>query len=392
MSAEPSQPDSPPSTSRTGAPAKAPPPLAGVAEALTSLDRELYAWQRSLGEVAAAAAALRLQLSAATGRRTRGRPPSRRPPASVRRRLAVNAVSAAATAFILAAIASAAYAFELRQAHVSLPSHRLIGVTTDPWHSDEWGRALGGRIDIVANFMAWGYGKSPRKRFAEAQRRRLIPLVTWEPWTPRAGTASGAPQPRFANAAIARGDHDAYVRSFARESARFKGPILLRFAHEMNGSWYPWHHDSRSYVAAWRRIHGIFRAEGATNVIFVWAPNLPLGYYQIEKWRRDVRAYWPGAGYVDWVGTTTIGRKQNTVGYYARRVELLRTYRKPVILAEAFAVYPMRSSWLPELREWVRRSPWIRAVVWSESPKARSLQVDPRRHHFGRMIRDARGR
>jgi hypothetical protein len=368
---------------------------------MAAVEHELESWNGAIARTRAAARGLQAALARYENerraelerRRRNARPrPEPRPVASVRRRLAINFATVVITSIMLATIVGTAYSLETRQGDMALPAHRLIGVTTDPWHSDEWSKAVGGDIDIVANFMAWGYGKSPRERFAEARRRKLIPMVTWEPWTPRQGRGGGAAQPRFSNRAIADGRQDAYIRSFARDAARFKGPVLLRFAHEMNGHWYPWHRDPKAYVAAWRHVHRIFREEGATNVVFIWAPNLPHGSYALSAWKRDIRVYWPGADYVDWVGTTTIGRNGKSVAFYARRVETLRSYRKPIILAETYAVHSMRDAWLEDLRAWVARSPWIRAVVWSEGERARSLRVDHRRHAFGRMIHDAKGR
>ena len=45
----------------------------------------------------------------------------------------------------------------------------------------------------------------------------------------------------------------------------------------MNGSWFPWSEGVNGngpgeYVAAWRRVHDIFTAVGATNATWVWCP------------------------------------------------------------------------------------------------------------------------
>ena len=47
----------------------------------------------------------------------------------------------------------------------------------------------------------------------------------------------------------------------------------------MNGSWFPWSEGvngnrAGEYVAAWRHVHDIFTAVGATNVTWVWCPNV----------------------------------------------------------------------------------------------------------------------
>ena len=57
------------------------------------------------------------------------------------------------------------------------------------------------------------------------------------PW---AWTRRSKQQPGYRNIDIARGAQDRYIVRFARSLARFPGTVWLRYAHEMNGYWYPW--------------------------------------------------------------------------------------------------------------------------------------------------------
>lgn len=102
-------------------------------------------------------------------------------------------------------------------------------------------------------------------------------------------------------------------------------PIILRFAHEMNGSWYAWGQDPGAYIAAFRRVAGAVR-ERAPGVAMLWAPNTGMGY-PFRGGRHGAAAgspaaaaldtdddgsltaaddpyapYWPGDDAVDWVG------------------------------------------------------------------------------------------
>ena len=92
-------------------------------------------------------------------------------------------------------------------------------------------------------------------------------LVSWEPWTPVPAAlgvdAQSKPQPGYRNIDIARGAQDRYIMRFARSLARFPGTVWLRYAHEMNGYWYPWSRDARAYRWAWRRIVRLFGVAGA---------------------------------------------------------------------------------------------------------------------------------
>ena len=70
----------------------------------------------------------------------------------------------------------------------------------------------------------------------------------------------------------------------------------------MNGNWFPWSEGvngnrSGEFVAAWRHVHDIFSAVGASNATWVWCPNVDFdGNFQ------NVRSMYPGDEYVDWTG------------------------------------------------------------------------------------------
>jgi hypothetical protein len=139
----------------------------------------------------------------------------------------------------------------------------------------------------------------------------------------------------------------------------------------MNGYWYPWSRDARSYRWAWQRIGRLFRAAGARNVRFVWSVNANL-YEPAEVWRRNLRRYWPGSRFVDYVGTTMIdfgGSKNYPVERFAPRLrDLRRRFGKPLVLTETNTEWSGRVVWLRELRRMLRGMPWIRAVMWSQLP------------------------
>lgn len=97
---------------------------------------------------------------------------------------------------------------------------------------------------------------------------------------------------------INEGKYDSYYKSWAEAVANYKYPFFFRWAWEMNGSWFKWGRDASKdpseYVKAWRRIHGITAAASATNITWVWCPNVDyLGGTSIS-------ALYPGSEYVDW--------------------------------------------------------------------------------------------
>jgi mannan endo-1,4-beta-mannosidase len=301
------------------------------------------------------------------------------------RRLALNLLTVSATLALLGLLTLPAWSVR-SPSHAGaqgVPSGRLFGVYLDPWHVDEWSDAVGVRPNLVAKFEAFWRRRTP-ERFLRQVERDGVPaaLISWEPWRPvpaRLGWRRQAQkQPRFSNRAIAAGAQDHYIARFARSVASFDGIVYLRYAHEMNGFWYPWSADAAAYVRAWRRVVRLFRAEGADNVRFVWSVNLNL-YESRSKWLRHAQRYWPGGRYVDAVGSTMINfgaTKQYTVARFEPALRRLHgAFRKPVVLAETNTELAGHLRWLRDLGAMLERAPWIRALVWSQLPSRGAVQA-----------------
>jgi hypothetical protein len=102
-------------------------------------------------------------------------------------------------------------------------------------------------------------------------------------------------------------------------------PVLLRFAHEMNGSWYAWGQQPAAFVETFRRVADAVHA-GAAGTQTLWAPNygggypFPVGDYAARAGSPELglldtdadgvltgaddpyAPYYPGDDAVDWVG------------------------------------------------------------------------------------------
>jgi mannan endo-1,4-beta-mannosidase len=272
--------------------------------------------------------------------------------------------------------------------------HRVFGIYVDPWHAGDWARSVGAAPQALATFEAFSRNRTLGRLQREAARhgvRRI--LVSWEPWTPvpsALGVAAQAqPQRGMRNIDIARGLQDRYIIRFARSLARFPGTVYLRFAHEMNGYWYPWSRDPVAYRWAWRRVVRLFRSVGARNVRFVWSVNLNL-YESARRWRAGLRPYWPGRRFVDLVGTTVInfgGSKDYSVPRFAPRLaELHRRFAKRVVLAETNTAEGGAALWLRALRHMLAGMPWVRGVYWSQLPSRGKVQ----QHGTGTLDWDVR--
>jgi hypothetical protein len=161
-------------------------------------------------------------------------------------------------------------------------------------------------------YKRWTYGSTiagfPASDLDAIYSKGSIPVLVWEPWIYN--------QPAVLDT-ILSGQWDNYIRDYAIAAHNYGKPLFLRFAHEMDGDWYPWggpvngalntswgdpkkKDGPEKFVAVWKRVHDIFVQQNATNVYWVWSPN------QISSWstKIEVSEYYPGNNYVDWLGTS----------------------------------------------------------------------------------------
>lgn len=111
-------------------------------------------------------------------------------------------------------------------------------------------------------------------------------------------------QPNYDLKSISQGNHDEAIYRWARQIKEFGHPVYFRVMGEMNGYWIPWGgtangNSPQDYIPAWRHIHNIFKEVGATNALFVWAPNHDHNEaIALETFSN----YYPGDEFVDYVG------------------------------------------------------------------------------------------
>ncbi|MCT9933786.1 glycosyl hydrolase [Planotetraspora sp. A-T 1434] len=178
------------------------------------------------------------------------------------------------------------------------PSRKYLGVAIDGAPKsmapiEAFAANVGKRPNLIEFYAAWG-DQYETTRVRNAWDSGALPLIAWEPFKPSL-------------AAIARGDSDAYIRKFADDVRNLNLPVGISFGHEMNTFWYPWgtsDNEPTDFVGAWRRVHDLFAESGATNVIWVWSPNVINPVPTVA-----LRPYYPGDSYIDWVGV---------IGYYTR--------------------------------------------------------------------------
>ncbi|MEV6851035.1 glycosyl hydrolase [Actinoplanes sp. NPDC051411] len=215
-------------------------------------------------------------------------------------------------------------------------------------------RQLGREQRIVHRFYPWdGYVPTSEPDVS----RHSVLMVSWH------GTAYSR---------INDGSSDELIASVARKLAGMKRPILLRWGWEMNGDWFEWDgshngQDPGAYVKAWRRIHGIFRRHGATDVAWVWSPNWNSA--PAAAWNKFQR-YYPGDDYVDWVGVSGYDFYDESPATLFSAVAGAYGSRKPIILSETAAVdlgVHTKARWIKKLSAWAAKTPSLGAVVWFDT-------------------------
>ncbi len=203
-------------------------------------------------------------------------------------------------------------------------------------------------------------------------------VLTWEPLPSSTGCnlAYGGVGPLRA---IAQGNCDSYIRGFARAIGARQERFILRFAHEMNIAdmpWWPGHYgsDPGQYVAAYRRIRGLFQSEAVTNVEWAWSPNYASHPYDSTTYAwNDVINYYPGDAYVDWVGLSGYNWGDPWRTFAEVYDEVLRDftcrYAKPQLLLEVGSVegpggLQTKANWMIDMYESLPQYPFVRGVVW----------------------------
>jgi Glycosyl hydrolase family 26 len=191
-----------------------------------------------------------------------------------------------------------------------------------------------------------------------------LTILSLEPWT----TGGEEDQPAWSLSKTIEGHWDRQYEAIARSVVEFRDPILVRFAHEMNAHWYPWGTTNGNkrgqFVAAWKHVVDMFRKAGATNALWVWSPNILRG-----AGNRPLKEFWPGESYVDVVGLTGYGvREENpNITYRSTLKQVYELTDKPIVLTEV-GVQPgsEKRPWLKAFGGWLRDNPQVAGFVWNQ--------------------------
>jgi hypothetical protein len=241
-----------------------------------------------------------------------------------------------------------------------------LGAPEDAAWLDNYAATVGRNPDIVMDYSNVTDPLLTQREISNLQARGETPLVTWQLFQ------SGYSGPTMSLDELAAGNYDSYLHKAAALAKTLPFEVMIRFGHEMNGDWYGWSGNPTGYVNAWRHVVGVFRQDGATNVKWVWSPNVEYnGSYPFTS-------YFPGDSWVDYVALD--GYNWGTAGQGPDRWESLyevfassyakitQLSSKPVIIAETSSSEAggNKADWIRDgfLKTIPQKFPRVSAVLW----------------------------
>jgi len=182
---------------------------------------------------------------------------------------------------------------------------------------------------------------------------------------------------------ILAGRFDAYFISWAQGMRAFQKAIYLRPFPEMNGNWTFWHGQPDKLKLAWQHMHTLFQLQGATNVKWVWSPNITDVPNTVEN---KLELYYPSSDYVDVLALDGYnwGNSQAWSSWQSFNEVFQDAYERVALLGS-------QDIWITETAsteqggdkaQWIdgmfasTRFPRLRAVIWFNQKKEADWRID----------------
>jgi hypothetical protein len=210
---------------------------------------------------------------------------------------------------------------------------------------------IGRKVAIDNQYSNWAdfSTSQPLEQAAWDVRGGRIPMISWKTAYP------GSPDGCAKWSDIVGGVYDAQLADQAKVIKNLRGLVMIRWHYEME------HPDGgrcfydvdvmkdpvtagQEYVAAWKHVVDLFRAEGVSNVLWVWAPGGGAFSDSDGNPSTEWMDFYPGDDYVDWIGADVYNKSPTTstpidayptfVNFYSQA----STRGKPLMVSETGAV------------------------------------------------------
>lgn len=206
----------------------------------------------------------------------------------------------------------------------------------------------------------------------KASAQKVVPMIAWEPWT--FGLRNEAAS-EFSLDTIIDGDWDELIDESAAAVVEADRTVVIRFAHEMNGTWYPWGvgvngNGPGDYATAWRHVWERFEAAGANeHAIWVWSPN------NVRRTPAPLGPLFPGDRYVDLVGMsgflgygniTETDWPDYTASFAATTLHVRTFTEKRFLITEMAALEKgtIKPQWIESVFDGIESNPEILGFLW----------------------------
>ena len=156
----------------------------------------------------------------------------------------------------------------------------------------QFSREFGKTPYFILLFLDWEQN-IPKSLLQDIFSEGSTPVITWEPWDTQKKQKTLCED-------IIKGNFDQYIDDFAKEIGSLKKTVFLRFAHEMNGNWYPWSSafiGPSNYKSMFRHVKDRFDALHIHNVKWIFSINC-----ENVPSNNDYTLSYPGNSYVDYIG------------------------------------------------------------------------------------------
>ncbi len=205
----------------------------------------------------------------------------------------------------------------------------------------------------------------PTERVQNAHVRGMTPVISLEISRWGRGGDTGYLEE------VAKGEFDDFFRQWAKDAKSCGLPVILRFGFEMNGDWFPWGEQPKTFIRAWRRSFNIFKEVGCENVQWMFSPNV-LWDKRTEK--KDLYNYYPGTAYVDLIGLDGYNfgdhhdkwhTWQSYEEVFERSIKACMKFDKPVYLSEIGCADDQRKpAWIKDFLEKVSNDERIEGFIY----------------------------
>lgn len=273
-------------------------------------------------------------------------------------------------------------------------------------HFDAFADEVGAHPAISQSFFHWGVplGTGALQRWEATRTRGVLSL----------STAPGGKPEKITPKQVALGHGDRYMLSLNRSISKSEQRVYIRLFPEMNGHWNPYSafkangkrrgasHSTKWFRKAWKRFaivvkggklrainkrlrkqrmprvlrarsdrapvyakHGVPSVLPRPQVALMWVPQT-LGSPNVKG--NQPRNYWPGAKYVDWVGTDIYAKYANRTAWRALN-RFYRSYRKKPFLIGEYAPWDADPGdrFVKRLFRWARTHKRTRMLIYYRS-------------------------